>query len=186
MRSSGVSPGTEPRCACWSQIRMFPPNPESPRNSQALAWASAKTEPAQKLLRRVRRFSITVPSINARCYDRDRSSRAPSAACGNPRRHHGNFLFLPEIIPVFHRTVAHRTRHACICVLLVTEEDKVWKRIHPFERAAVGQAIFKRLRRVPASVRVSFTLSERRSFESRSLSSTRYESGFCGGGFTPP
>jgi len=99
---------------------------------------------------------------------------------------HGNFLFLPEIIPVFHRTVAHRTRHACICVLLVTEEDKVWKRIHPFERAAVGQAIFKRLRRVPASVRVSFTLSERRSFESRSLSSTRYESGFCGGGFTPP
>ena len=57
---------------------------------------------------------------------------------------------------------------------------------HPLGRAAVGQAIFECLRRVPASVRVSFILSERRSFESRSLSSTRYESGFCGGGFTPP
>ena len=50
---------------------------------------------------------------------------------------HGNFLFLPEIIPVFHRTVAHRARHACICVLLVTEENKVWKRIHPVPRKEV-------------------------------------------------
>ena len=50
---------------------------------------------------------------------------------------HGNFLFLPEIIPVFHRTVAHRTRHACICVLLVTEENKVWKRIHSGPRKQV-------------------------------------------------
>src|SRR5437764_10712027 len=50
---------------------------------------------------------------------------------------HGNFLFLPEIIPLFHRTVAHRTRHACIDVLLVTEENKVWKRIHPVPREEV-------------------------------------------------
>ena len=50
---------------------------------------------------------------------------------------HGNFLFLPDVIPVFHRTVTHRTRHACIDVLLVTEENKVWKRIHSGPRKQV-------------------------------------------------
>ncbi len=50
---------------------------------------------------------------------------------------HGNFLFLPEIIPVFHRTVAHPTGHACTDVLLVTEENKVWKRIHSGPRKQV-------------------------------------------------
>src|SRR5438067_3701356 len=50
---------------------------------------------------------------------------------------HGNFLFLPERVPVLHRTVAHRTRHAGIDVLLVTEENEVWKRIHPGPRKQV-------------------------------------------------
>src|SRR2546422_11254362 len=50
---------------------------------------------------------------------------------------HGNVLLLPDIIPVFHRTVAYRTCHACIAVLLVTEENKVWKRIDSVPRNEV-------------------------------------------------
>ena len=50
---------------------------------------------------------------------------------------HGNFLFLPKIFPVFHLTVADRTGHACIDVLLVIEENKVWKRIHSGPRKQV-------------------------------------------------
>jgi len=38
---------------------------------------------------------------------------------------------------VFPRTVAHRTGYACIRVLLVTEENKVWKRIHSGPRKEV-------------------------------------------------
>ena len=39
--------------------------------------------------------------------------------------------------PVFPRTVAHRTGYACTRVLLVTEENKVWKRIHSGPRKQV-------------------------------------------------
>src|SRR5579864_6005855 len=52
-------------------------------------------------------------------------------------RDHGNILFLPKIFPVFHVTVAYRAPHACIAVLLVAEENKVRKRIHPIPQEEV-------------------------------------------------
>ena len=44
---------------------------------------------------------------------------------------------------------------------------------HPFECVAIARAVFKGFGGIPPSVSESFTLSERRSFESRILSSTR-------------
>src|SRR5271157_171654 len=50
---------------------------------------------------------------------------------------HGNFLLLPELIPVFYRTVAHRAFHAGTEVLLVAEVNKVRKLIHGSPRDKV-------------------------------------------------
>src|SRR5205814_1933908 len=130
MRSSGVSPGTEPRCACWSHIRRVPPNSESPRNSQALAWASATAEPAQRLFSTVRRFGNRVlrlvPDVMTEIAVQGRLAQLVAINAGD----HGDFLFLPENIPVLHRTVAHRAGRVGIDVLLVIEENKVWQGVH--------------------------------------------------------
>ena len=42
---------------------------------------------------------------------------------------HGNFLFLPELIPILYRTVTHCAFHVGVGMFLVTEIHQVGKRI---------------------------------------------------------